>query len=257
MNSDLTNQLYKAISAANVERPMECWHASSIYQCPRAQYLHRLGKKRLNEPTAGKVLRWSAGHAAEEALRPRIQDVWGNPQSIEFSSNQRLDSKTLDLTGEYDNLARKIGTTSGTLIEVKTIHDYAFIDRNGHTYLKEATGNIGPRGGVEYKPKLTPYLHHEWQNHAYVILLREKGIEVKNIDYVYMALGGRLSVYHTEVDESIVEDVLERLKLLNESWEKQEPPECTCHEGELFWNEANQYCDFKTEHGCCELGDEL
>lgn len=247
MNKDTTVALYQAIKAGNEPREFLHWHASSIAMCPRAHYLERLGQPHLNDPSAGKILRWSAGHAIETAIRPYIEAVYG-----EITSNMRLTSEKYDLTGEFDNLV----VAGNRLVEIKSVHDFAFIERGGDVYLKEATGGTGPRGGKEYAPKQTPYLHHTWQNHAYALLLQEEGDKtVKEIDYVYISLGGRLAVYSTTVDPSISKKVVERLRLLYAHWSIHTPPPCTCQEGQPFWNEINQYCDFKNEETgrCCEL----
>lgn len=247
MNKEKTIELYQAISASNEQREFLHWHASSIAMCPRAHYLHRLGQAPLSAPSAAKVIRWTAGHKLEEAIRPHIEKVYG-----EIESNVRLTSEKYDLTGEFDNLV----VAGNKLVEIKSVHDFAFITRDGETYLKEDSGETDAKGRIVWKPKQTPYLHHTWQNHAYALLLQEEGDKtVKEIDYVYISLGGRLAVYSTTVDPSISKKVVERLRLLYAHWSIHLPPPCTCQEGQPFWNEINQYCDFKNEETgrCCEL----
>lgn len=247
INRNKSTALYKAIAGADNERIFENWHCSSIYTCPRAHYMKRLGVKRFQEPSGAKVLRWQAGHHIETSLRDHIKSVYG-----EMTSNDRLTSVSLNLTGEYDNLT----ANGSTLIEVKSVHDFAFIERNGELSLKEDTGKLGPRGGRQYDIKRTPYLHHEWQNHAYVLLLKEQGIDVKNIDYVYSSLSGRLVVYSTHVQPEMLEAVTARLTLLNEAWETKQPPECLCKDiSSPFYDLSYKWCDFKhnTEGTCCEI----
>lgn len=246
INKDKSVALYQAIANSDEEREFKFWHASSIYMCPKAHYLKRRGQKRLTEPSAAKVLRWQAGHHIETSLRDAIKAVYG-----ELTSNERMTSEKLQLTGEFDNLTYR----GDTLIEVKSVHDYAFIERNGQLSLKHDTGKIGPRGGRQYDIKQTPYLHHEWQNHAYVLLLEEKGVNVKNIDYVYSSLSGRLVVYSTKVQPEILEALRERLTLLNEAWKAQKAPECICTDTTSpFYDLSYKWCDFRrnTTGTCCE-----
>jgi CRISPR/Cas system-associated exonuclease Cas4 (RecB family) len=246
-NSLRSGAIYDAVSADNKERVFKYWHASSIAECPRAHYLKRLGQKRLQEPTGAKILRWEAGHCIEEAIRPYIDKIYGKTES-----NVRLTSKELDLTGEYDNLTIK----DHRLIEIKSVHDLAFVDKDGATGLKEDTGQTGPRGGKVWRVKSSPYLHHELQQHAYVLLLAEQGITVTNIDYVYISLSGRVVVYSTKVDPELLEAVKRRLGVLNEAWRTKTPPPCICKDYDNpLYDGVLKWCDFKNETNgtCCEL----
>lgn len=245
-NSLRSGALYDAISEANEERVYKHWHASSVAECPRSHYLKRLGQKHLQVPTGAKVLRWWAGHAIEEVIRPFIDKIYGETQS-----NIRLTSEKLDLTGEYDNLTVK----DKRLIEVKSVHDLAFIEKDGITGLKEDTGEKGPRGGKVWRIKSTPYLHHELQQHAYVLLLKEEGIEVTNIDYVYVSLSGRIVVYSTKVSPELLEAVQRRLNVLKTAWKAQTPPPCICKDYDNpLYDSVLQWCDYKDETNgtCCE-----
>lgn len=217
---DRSIQLYQSINDANEERVYKHFHASSIAICPRAHYYNRLGVKSVRKPTAAKMIRWGAGHKLEEELREHIDKVWGGT-----TSNIRLTSEELDLTGEYDNLT-KDGTT---LIEVKSVHERAFRKVDGEYGLIDAK----------------PYLNHEYQNHAYVLLLAEEHLDVKNIDYVYTTLSGLLCVYHTEVDPKKLEWVRRRLKSLRNAWKTQTLPPCLClnYDSELYKG-VYQYCDY-------------
>lgn len=245
-----TIQLYQSILDGNNERVFKHWHASSIALCPRAHYFKRKGIKGLNKPSAAKVIRWSAGHHLETAIRDHVANVWGAT-----ISNERLTSKEWDLTGEFDNKT----VSDNRLIEIKSVHDMAFIERNGEASLKEKIGTKTLSTGKEqaiYEPKTEPYLNHQLQNHAYVLLLEEQGIEVKNIDYVYIALGGRLCVYSTEVSQEYLDNVKQRLIMLKKAQESDTPPPCMCHltEHPLYENTL-QWCDYKNEATgkCCEL----
>ena len=247
LDNDKSVAIYRSISDDDEERVFNHWHASSIAMCPRAHYMKRLGIPRVSEPSAAKILRWSAGHLMEKAIRKHVNNVYGKAKS-----NVRLTSKVLDFTGEYDNLVVK----DNLIIEIKSVHDYAVIVRDGVEGLKEATGGRGPRGGVEYRIKQGPYIHHAWQNHGYVILLAEKDIPVRNITYVYITLSGRLVVYTTKVDKDIVKKVEARLRLLNEAWETKTPPECICHrENDEMYDGVLKWCDYKNEDTgeCCRI----
>ena len=239
--------LYDAISAANEERIFANWHASSLAECPRSHYLKRLGQKRLQVPTGAKIMRWQSGHSVEEVIRPYIEKVYGKTKS-----NVRLTSKELDLTGEYDNLTIE----DNRLVEIKSVHDLAFIDKDGEVGLKEETGELGPRGGKGWRVKKTPYLHHELQQHAYVLLLREEGIDVTGIDYVYVSLSGRIVVYSTQVQPELLEAIKRRLQTLKMAWETKTPPPCICQEYDNpLYDSVLKWCDYKNESTgeCCVL----
>lgn len=248
LNNDTSIALYQAIKESDERRVFTLWHASSISDCPRAHYYKRLGIKPLDEPSAALVIRWGAGHLLEEMIRPHIETVYGKTKS-----NERLQSDTLHLTGEFDNLVLK----DNRLVEVKSVHDMAFIEREGKTYLKEKTGT-SMRGGREinnWGAKETPYLHHELQNHAYVLLLAENGITVKNIDYVYISLSGRIVVYSTEVQDALLDNVKARLDTLNAAWKTQTPPVCICSPEHNLYESVMKYCDYKNQETgeCCSL----
>jgi len=250
MDNDRTISLYQAIKDSNDQRVFKAWHASSIAECPRSHYYKRLGVPTLNEPTAAKVIRWKAGHLLEEAIRPQIESVYGKT-----SSNERYYSKKLDLTGEFDNLV----LSNNRLVEIKSVHDLAFIEREGKTYLKENTGKKTYGTGKEvntWGPKQTPYQHHELQNHAYVLLLADHGVEVEGIDYVYISLSGRIVVYSTEVQKDLLKNVNDRLAMLNKAWKEKQPPICMCHlTDHPLYDGVLKWCDYKNEGNgkCCEL----
>lgn len=251
INNQVSIDLYRIISKSNEARLMEQWHCSSIAQCPKAQYMARLGVERLSKPTASKVLRWKAGHLIEEAIRPFIDEVYSGVES-----NVRLESKKLDMTGEFDNYS----PSQKRVIEVKSVDDMAFKDDGGLLGLKNQIG-FWPNGNKKWGIKETPYLSHEWQNHGYHLLGKENGYEIKGVDYVYISLRGRIVVYSTDItsDSSITKDVKERITLLNKAWKTKTPPPCICtKDGQPnvdnpMWHTALRYCDYQTTTGCCEL----
>lgn len=242
LNSSKAIELYQAIADGNEDRVFEMWHASSMAMCPKAHYMKRLGIPEKAEKASGaKVIRWQAGHNLEAAIRPYIGEVYG-----ELASNERMTSKKMQLTGEFDNLV----LVDNKLVEIKSVHDFAFYDREGKVTLKEKIG-VWPNGKNKWGPKDTPYLAHEIQNHSYVLLLAEKKKEVKEIDYVYISLSGRLVVYSTKVQELLLNNVKARLEALNKAWKAKEPPECICREDHPLWESTMQYCPYRTEKGCC------
>lgn len=259
-------ELYKAVSDSNETRLMESWHASSIAECPRAQYLKRYLGPKLAEtvdeisetkPSGAKILRWEAGHAFEAAIREHLPAIF--PEGEHITSNERMWSMGHDLTGEYDNYAHE----SKTLVEIKTVHDYAFIERNGKVTLKERIPDEYDEEGnlikqkAKYRAMEGPYLHHAMQNHAYAILLKaNKNIDVERIKYVYISLSGRMVTYDTPVDPKLLQKVEHRLELLNNAWEAQEAPECLCNEQHPLWGPVMQWCDFRTDTGCCLIDKE-
>lgn len=228
---ELASKVYQAVQNADEIRVFEKWHASSIAECPRSHYFKRLAVPRKSYVGAGKMLRWKAGHLYEEAIRPFLEEVY--PDLI---SNERIESSTLDLTGEYDNYT----ATEKMIIEDKTVHDFAMQYRrkdDKRFHLKDAK----------------PYLNHELQNHCYVLLLREQGKEVEFITYLYITLDGRIATYKTPVKPELLNEVQERLRTLNTAWANQEPPECICNEKHPLWKSTMQYCDYRNGDECCSL----
>jgi len=228
---ELASGLYNEIRKANEDRIFECWHASSIADCPKAHYMKRLGIKPTDVAGAGKMLRWKAGHLMEEAIRPFIEALYPD-----VKSNIRLYSEEMDMTGEYDNYSEK----EKTIFEIKSVHDFAF------AYKKKGDSRFHIKDSK-------PYLNHELQNHCYVKLLREIGKPVDFITYVYITLDGRIATYKTEVNESLLREVDDRLNILNTAWEAKTPPQCICHEGHPLWKSTMQYCSFKEGDKCCEI----
>lgn len=224
----LAVQLYKSIANDDEPRIFDHWHASSMAECPRAHYYKRLGIKPLVKPTAAKMLRWKAGHLIEEVIRPHLLKIY--PDLV---SNERLTSEAMDLTGEYDNYSEE----NKLLIEVKS---------------------VGPRA-VRYRKKEEerynlrddqPYLAHLYQNHAYVLLLREAGMMVQKITFLYVTLEGLLVTYETQVDENILSYVKRRLDVLQKALEGI-LPDCLCDPDHPLWGSCTQFCDYRTETGCC------
>lgn len=233
MSDQLATALYNSIREANETRTFKMWHASSIAECPRAHYFKRLGvvAPTANDPGAGKMLRWQAGHIIEEVIRPHLEHVYPD-----LDSNTRLESELLALTGEYDNYTED----KETIIEVKSVHDFAF------AYKRKDDTRFHLRDGK-------PYLNHELQNHCYVKLLREKGKPVSFITYVYITLDGRIATYNTPVNPDLEANVTKRLEVLNTAWDVQVPPECICRESHPLWNSTMRYCDYRGKDECCSL----
>jgi hypothetical protein len=249
INNDKSIQLYQAVLDGNEERIFKAWHASSLAMCPRAHFFKRKGVEGLRKPSGAKVIRWNAGHHLETAIRPIIEAVYG-----ETGSNERMYSKRLDLTGEFDNLV----VSNNKLVEIKSVHDFAFKEKDGVLGLKKQVGTY-PNGNKKWDISPDPYLGHEIQNHAYVELLKDMGVEVSGIDYVYISLSGRLVVYSTEVQEKITKNVLNRLEVLNKAWETDTPPECICVDTHPLWESTMQWCDYQQRDdsdkivSCCSV----
>lgn len=244
LDQNLAISIYQSIAAANEERFFENWHASSIGMCPRAHYFKRLHIEGLSKPTGAKVLRWEAGHHMETAIRQHIEKLY---QGV--GSNERMTSEKLSLTGEFDNYTKDLAT----LIEIKSVSDFAFLERNGQTGLKEIIGSM-PNGNRRWGLKQTPYLHHELQQHCYVLLLRELGLPIEKIDYVYLSLSGRVVTYKTEVQQSMLDEVTRRLNILNTAWAAQVPPDCLCGQKDHpLYDGVMHWCDYKKDNECCSL----
>ena len=247
LDNERAISLYQSIKDSNERRVYEHWHASSISDCPRAHYYKRLGIEPLRKPSAAMVIRWESGHAIEKTIRQHIENVYGKTVS-----NVRMTDKELDLTGEFDNMV----IANNRLVEIKSVHDLAFIEREGKLSLKEKTGTA-MRAGREINTwgiKDTPYLHHELQNHAYVLLLSKNNITTKNIDYVYISLSGRIVVYTTDVQQELLDNVIKRLSILNEAWNSKELPPCICNDtNHPLYDGVMSYCDYQDPNGgeCC------
>lgn len=258
LNKALSIEVYQKIAEARQPRKIHHFHASSIARCPRALYFERKGVQALSEPTGAKILRWETGHALEASIRPYLKALYPN-----LISNVRLTNKTLDCTGEFDNY----DPDSKTLIEIKSVHPYAVITRQGQTTLKLNVAESGEK--AKWEPKPTPYLNHEYQNHAYALLMKHPDTTVdhpdseineqiplgvtpvEKITYIYVTLGGLLVSYTTPVKPDVIEAVEGKLRAMREYWAGDIMPPCNCHEGKLFWGEVNQWCDFKSDDGCC------
>jgi len=257
--SELSIKIYQAIADNREPRRVERWHASSIAKCPRALYFERKGVEPLPEnlPGGGKILRWGAGHALEGALRPHLTSVYKDLQA-----NVLLRNETLCLGGEYDAYS----PSEKELISVKSVHDYAMITRQGRTGLKERVGT-NDFGKAIWDFKSEPYLHHQWQEHAYILMANhpdtfvydretkqksEHNLEVEKITYIYITLSGLIDTYTTPVNPEILERVEGKVNYLNECWENEELPVCLCHEGYEMFKMTDQYCDYRSATGCCD-----
>lgn len=229
MADELAIAIYKSIHEANEPRMFKNFHASSIAECPRSHYFKRMGVPPVSQPTAAKMLRWQAGHIIEEVVRPHLQKLYPD-----LKSNVRLTSKKLDLTGEYDNYSE----ANKLLIEVKSV--------SGGAVKRRKVGDDRYHLRDEQ-----PYLGHIYQNHAYVLLLREQGLPVENITFLYVTLDGLIVSYETKVNDSIQANVEKRLKMLNEALKTNKLPACLCREDHPLWNSATRWCDFKGEDECC------
>ena len=232
MSDAFVSWMYNQIEADNKAREYEYWHASSIAECPRTQYLKRLGVPPITQPTGAKILRWTAGHKIEEVVRPYLQKKFPDLQS-----NVRMTSEHYDLTGEYDNYSPE----HQLIIEIKSISGRAL------KYKAVADDRHHLRDGK-------PYLNHLYQNHAYVLLLREQQLPVKEILFLYVTLDGLLVSYTEPVNLSINQSVVKRLKLLKDAWKKQVPPPCYCSdEAHPLYKSCMQFCDYKDPRTgeCC------
>ena len=245
MDIDLKIRLYQAINDAPDERDKSLWHCSSIAKCPRALFYERKGIPALddNEPGGGKKLRWRGGHALETAIRPELEKLWPD-----LRTNIRYTDDKLQLTGEYDGYSE----LEKKLVSVKSVHDYAFVTVDGVSSLKESIGKkISPKTGKEiniWGLKAEPYIHHQWQEHAYIAL---DEFPVESISYVYITLGGLMACFTTEVKSHITERVTKKLEYLNKCWADDTVPVCLCQEEQEMFKAQDQYCPYKSDKGCC------
>jgi hypothetical protein len=242
IDTQIKTKLYESIELGNKEHTYENWHVSALASCPRSHYFKRLQIPPINKPGAGKILRWSAGHNMEEAIREHVENVFPD-----VKSNVRLLDTKNDLTGEYDNLSGQ------TLIEIKTVHDYAFKEsKDGLVGLKEQVG-VHPNGNKKWDMKQHAYLHHVMQNHGYAMMLRDE-VEVTEIIFIYISLSGRMCIYREPIEQVHFDEINRRLDILNKAWESKTPPDCMCQEkNNPLWATTMQWCDYRNGDDCCNL----
>ena len=229
MGDSLAIELYKLIGEENKPRKYEAYHCSNIAECPRAHFYKRLGLEPLKRASGALVLRWQTGHKVEEVIRPYLQKIYPN-----LISNVRMTSEKMNLTGEYDNM----NPDTKELIEIKSVHPQAV------KYRKVGDSRNHLRDEKQY-------LHHEWQQHAYVLLLEEQGIKIEKITYIYISLSGLIVPYTTDVNQEILSNVKDRVEYLNNCYTAKQLPRCTCNEDDVFWKMSGQYCDYQSEGECC------
>jgi hypothetical protein len=244
--NDIAIKLYQEIGKANEVRKYSEFHASNISECPRAHFYKRLGLEPLRTATGALQLRWQVGHKVEEVIRPYLEKIYPN-----LISNVRLTNDRLNLTGEFDNY----DPDSKQLIEIKSVHPQAV------KYKKVGDTRNHLRDEKQY-------LHHEWQQHAYVELMSHKDSvcegdfagprrnltwPVEKITYIYISLSGLIVPYTTEVNPEILSNVKDRVDYLNTCYTAKQLPRCTCNEDDVFWKMSGQYCDYKGEDECCSI----
>lgn len=250
---ELTVKLYQAVNAEERDKRDEHWHASTIAQCPRANYFARKGVPSVAEASGAMKLRWATGHALEGVVRPYLKSIYPN-----LVSNVRFTNEELDLTGEVDNY----DPDSKTIIEVKSVHP------NAVRYKKVGEDRYHLKDDKQY-------LHHEYQQHAYVLLMQHLDtecvegysesmggaedinsalpIEVERIIYLYVNLSGLVVVYDSPVKQEILANVKKRVDILNQAWRSGEVPPCLCEESHPLYRGQMQYCPYKTDNDCCNL----
>lgn len=245
---ELTVKLYQAVNAEERDKRDEHWHASTIAQCPRANYFARKGVPSVAEASGAMKLRWATGHALEGVVRPYLKSIYPN-----LVSNVRFTNEELDLTGEVDNY----DPDSKTIIEVKSVHP------NAVRYKKVGEDRYHLKDDKQY-------LHHEYQQHAYVLLMSHpqtitekyegwnhshtvKGWEVERIIYLYVSLSGLIVTYDTPVKPEILANVKKRVDILNQAWRSGEVPPCLCEESHPLYKGQMRYCPYKTDNDCCNL----
>lgn len=245
--------------ARNRPRSREHWHASELAKCPREQYLARKGADPIQEMPGGKQLRFQVGFGLEAYLQTYLRQLY--PKLL---TNVRITSVTYDLTGEFD----AYDPDSQTVFEIKSTHPWA---------LYRVKKSDPPE--LSAQPHLLdqkPYPHHEWQTHAYALLMADSNATVTTqmgevltmgeaatelgltgitaIKYLYWPMGSLLISYDTPVKPVRFEEVQTRLRLLNEHWDMSELPDCLCgdHDNEMY-GPAMQYCSYKTDWNCCQV----
>lgn len=244
MDTELKIALYQAVNDNDQQRPIDHWHCSSIAKCPRSLFYERKGiTPTAEEPGAGKKLRWRAGHAIETAIRPELQKLFPK-----LETNIRFTNEDLDLSGEFD----AYDPETKTLISVKSVHDYAMVTKDGVVGLKEEIGKeISSRTGkeiIKWGLKAEPYIHHQWQEHAYVLMGEW---QVEYISYVYITLSGLMACYTMPVNMHILQRVGDKVTYLNTYWEQNKLPVCLCQPDQEMYAVTDQYCNYKTDDGCC------
>jgi len=176
-------------------KEMTNWYVSKLGSCMRGHYLKRAGKEP-DEPLEDRVYRiFSVGNQMEDWLVGLIMDH----EDVDNAETQvRVEDEDLDISG-YADLKIEQGDDE-RLYEIKTKNSNAF-----HYMRKKGEGAMR---------------QHEMQLWTYLYLL---DIEKGSIIYLSKDDLSILEYVIWRDDESLKDEVLSELELLNEAWEKQDP----------------------------------
>jgi CRISPR/Cas system-associated exonuclease Cas4 (RecB family) len=193
------------------------WWISDIGKCPSGVFYARKGK----EPTSPIDDRTARVFSVGKMFHGWVQDI------IEENLDNALIEKNvkneeLNLTGRADIVL----PDKGLVYELKSTHSKSF------HWMRKTNG--------------FPKEHHKKQLMAYMWLL---GIKEGRVLYISKD-DLSFSEYPVKYDEGIIEEIKDYFKLLNEAWEKDEPPEpvdsIVYDEGKDKWvlNWKARYCDY-------------
>ena len=185
---DLINKKLKKEKDEREHKNQDSWHASSIGNCLRGQYIQRLGIVK-EEPLTERDLRvFSVGRQMEEWVISCLKDIPG----IKTETQVRIEDKTIGVSGYADVVIRDLNR----VYEIKTKHSRAFWH-------------------MEKSKK--PMRQHEYQLWLYLKILNIPEGIIVYLSKDDMAIGE----YVVKLDDAELEkEVMERINLLNRAWEE-------------------------------------
>jgi len=176
------------------KKEITSWYISKLGQCSRGIYFERLGVKPDKEFTDRELRLFDVGQKTENWI---IEQLSLNP-NVKAESQVRVEDKKLGVSGYADLKIVLNGQTE--LLEIKSKHSRSF-------WWMEKQGEGAPR-------------HNQYQLWLYLWLL---GIDTGQLIYISKDDMTILQYPVLRKDEQLKKEVMNEIKLLNESWEKKDP----------------------------------
>jgi len=187
----IDNELKEKNEARNKDYKQTSWHASSIGNCLRGQYIQRLGAVK-EEPTDSRGLRvFSVGNQMEEWVCDLIKKQSG----VSVETQVRVEDKKLEISGYADAV---LTNDTKTVYELKTKHSRAF------WYMAKEGKAM--------------------RQHEYQLWLYLKILNIPEGIIAYISKDDlSIAEYIVELKDKVLEkEVLARIDLLNEAWKKKD-----------------------------------
>lgn len=221
------------------KKRIACISPSSLGRCMRTHYWAIIGLEGRTPPNPGAVLNFQVGFLWEKIVSEALQE-----SKQTFMEQVRLQSDEMNMSGTLDFCLLDPDTNEWEVSDSKTEGIYAadYRRREGKSFF-----NAHP----EYAIQLC----------AYYLLLKEKGIRVKN-QGKFIIITKDNGMIQEEVcffNDQLIEKTLNRIKRLNEYLESDTLPPCEC-EGWMigYCNYGNPDTQVKNKKSklinseCCE-----